>query len=1156
MNSFNVLHENLNIHKNYLLEASAGTGKTFSIENIVVRLLIENHPEQESPLKIEDILIVTFTKAATSDLKSRVRKNIEACMHALKSKNSERFGFLNPILAKGDKAIASTIAYLENALFCFDHSQIFTIHGFCSRMLRENVLEGNLRLDINPQEQLLPSETRAIVKNFLRTQITPSLYCREQINIVLKNHLGQYDKFESALQKLSEQGLPVKNNKYFNQHLTDFISAMDKLKNVHGFTKDKILSEYENLSHAYKKPKGVTDPDQSVQEFAELFKNKTLSKENFESIIKSGLVLYDALHPDNLKKKFLSNPPSEKYIPDLISLIEQELLPTINEARCPEMILTNMAHDCQKYLHKYCAEEEKLSFDDFLHLMNEAITHPSFLQNVQKKYTVAIIDEFQDTDPLQWNIFRSLFLEFNAKNKYLYLVGDPKQSIYSFRQADIYTYLMAAKALGKENIATLDTNFRSEPRLVDALNALFSESNCPEFITLPRTQSTIHYSPVKAGKEDLKMDFSDSMGNIHFFLADESVNRSNTFPLETLEQKYFFPFIVQEIQKLTTSLNLQYQQFAILISDRYQGERLSLFLNQYEIPFSLQRSSSLAESLALKAMKQLLQAILNPTNSSILKTGLGGPIIAFDHEKILSLNDPIQLEPIIEKIYQLRTTLTHKGFTAFFESLLRSTWLSDYSIQENLLKNKEGITFYDDLTQIAELLMEYESHAHPPPDALISYIDDFHTLQINDDARVRRRCDPQRDAVTIITMHSSKGLEYDIVFALGTVKRGSQPNQIITSLENEKRILKAVLSKEDPEYLEHCNEIDAEKMRQIYVAFTRAKYRLYIPFASVKNSRTQLGCASPVELFVAKMSGPYEDHRDLYDQINDFNMTVLEDFVSNENNISMEVIDPDKISFEKPKAKTKPILTPPKKIQIPGSDLFMQSFSSLTKSAASSQTKTTVESAPHNFLEDNKSVHTLPAGSETGNLLHLILETIDFESEDVKPHIEKFTRNTKYHEWTECIAHIVENTLNAEIEGFCLKNIPRQNTYRELEFVYPIDLTIPKIEEVDTQPGFLKGIIDLIFLHNGKYYIVDWKSNWLGSSHDNYNRSSMEESMNHHAYNLQAALYTEALKRYLSIVDDAPFEEIFGGAYYVFLRGVTKNRDQGVYAIDITKDRL
>lgn len=1143
MQQFNVLDKNLDLHQNYLLEASAGTGKTFSIENIVVRLLIESHPQRHEPLKIQEILVVTFTRVATRDLIARIHQNIGFAIQQLHSGAIPEEHYLALVIAQGEEVTLAAQRALEEALFCFDQAQIYTIHEFCSKMLRENIFEGNMSMETNFSNRLSIRDIQSAVKNVLRSEVCSDKYCAEQIDILLTSFRGQYKKLEQSLVKWVLQEVDIAEEGSFSHDYIAIQACLNEIKQNNQLDGELIWKDYEQQKKFYTTSNLPSEPDAAVKHFCGCIDQHTLSKKDCAKLIADGLVIFDALHPDNRKKRVPKlPPPTEMHYPNIIPLLNETLLPLILRARSPDVILARLARDCKRHLKNYCDQEEKINFKDLLLQMHAAIANPSFKILVQNKYAAAIIDEFQDTDPLQWNIFKELFL-----SKCLYLVGDPKQAIYSFRQADIYTYLSAAEAMGKERIASLDTNYRSSPPLIDALNTLFCEETAAALIPLPKLGKSLSYYPVKAGKSN-SLNFGDGLAAVNFCAVHLEVKRANHYPLEQMENDSFFPHIAEEIKKILSSTSIPLGNMAVLVSDRYQAERLSHFLHAQHIPYLLQRSTPLSVSPALNALKEILTATIDPKDLSAVKIALGGQIIRYTHNELLKYSEGPSLEKILEIFYLLRKELFENGFSSLYERLFHSTWPEKKSSTiQNILSCVDGLEFYDDLQQIAEILMEYQSKINPSPDSLLAFLNTFEEMALNDEPSVKRRRDPESDAVNIITMHSSKGLEYDVVYALGLVERKSAPSKIVPVSTAKGPVLRAVIDKTDPDYLAFCHEIDAEKMRLLYVAMTRAKYRLYLPVAYVYKSKVEYACASPMDLYLSKLAGSTAcDYEQMYEKIASPDPSLLQALVAKNSHIALIELKKKQVLAKEPQGVVLPILKAPQTVAIPGCDLFMQSFSSLTRAHTATGTAIRDNPAPNDFLKELKTVFTLPSGSETGNLLHLILETLDFQGDNIKEHIANHTRGTVYEAWSEAIEEIVNNVLNAPIDGFFLRDIPNETTYREMEFIYPVGSEAPYLEEFEYLPGYFKGIIDLVLKTNGRYYIIDWKSNWLGGCLEDYQLPQLEACVIDHRYYLQAALYRDALKKYLALVDPQPFEQIYGGAYYLFLRGLSSTSNTGI----------
>lgn len=967
--SFDVHNPHHPIHQHHLLEASAGTGKTYSIENLVARLLLEPHPKMEKPLELQHILIVTFTKAAVRDLKQRIRSNFVKLLEE------------NTLPWIPSNSQAKEI--LEEALFNFDKAQIFTIHSFCHRMLQNYLFEGGIYLpESSCEESLNPSFVLQVIHDFLLTGVSPDRYTKDQLISLVESHSGSQEKLEKALLKAITNRVPI-----------------------------------------------------------------AVSDENF--------------------------------------------------------LFERLAADCQHYLNKILAEEEIMGPDDILLAMQQAVTKPGFSKKIGAQYPAVIIDEFQDTDPIQWKIFQTLFLT----ESHLYLVGDPKQSIYSFRQADIYTYLAAAKALGPQAKATLDTNYRSELRLIQALNTLFT--NTPDLIELPRLQQSILCSPLKAGQKTQPYPFQDSFGAIHFF----EIPFKGRFSNERVDEKCL-TFLAPEICRLIEVEKFSPNNIAILVKDYLQADRIIKGLKEWNIPALFQRNGYLSQSPAIHHLYELLTAVLNPRDESSLKIALGGPVISWTHNQILGLEDLDFYARLVFQFIQLREKLFKENFQLFFQVLMRTQFGNDsLSSEEKLLKRQEGIEIYQDLQQLAEILTIYQSQTKTSPEGLLKYLDE---LTFQDEGGIKKRIDSGQEAVQILTLHSSKGLEFPVVFIVGLYLPSQRAENMIydETLSRRYPVLES-----DSRYELHAAEYDAEKMRQLYVAFTRAKHRTYVGIVEGDQKGGKRFSRSPMEIFLQKLNRPLE--------------TLLCKEITHSR--------VPEISIPKPLVvNSQPILMPPKKIEISTKRICMYSYSSLAKSAPRDEQ---LLEPPHDFFEENKNVHTLPSGSEIGNILHHILEVIPFQIElpSLTSLVKSTVEKTEFESWQKVIVEILQKTLQIPLP-VPLPRLDIKKIYRETEFLFPWDSSV-NLPEMERQSGFIKGVIDLVFQHEGLYYLVDWKSNWLGPDDSFYEKPFLEKAMKENGYLLQAHVYKEALQRYLSIIDPKPFASIFGGMYYVFLRG------GGVYKI-------
>lgn len=938
MKKFDCLSLQAPIFGPHLLEASAGTGKTFTIEHVVVRLILQGLP-------LEEILVVTFTKAATRELKNRIRANIEKALSFLSLERTLEWEYLSPLIG-----CSEAIALLSDALKVFDRAQIFTIHGFCFRMLKEFAFEAGKIAPISDPDD--PAEVQRIIRRsmaeFWVSSIDSALLCPEQIALLL----NKYDTLQELGTAIARAKNPCSTQSFYKWHRL----FIENLKN------EVPAHEFEEIKGNYKAQKG--DFEEQIKYLTYAF----YEKENplyFRKLIGHKGTLFSFLEPSNRKVK-TNGKHSEFW-----ERTAATLGPIIEEASDRKEILAVLTTAWKEWEKKWLISQGVLQPDEILEQMREALFSSSFLEALQKRFKAVIIDEFQDTDPVQWEIFQKAFLK-SSHLKTLYLVGDPKQSIYRFRSADVYTYFQAKEALGGENIYQLDTNFRSSKELLGALNALFSRNWLP----LPQKNSTITYNHVLAGSS-ISSDLQDEKKALHFMIGDN-----------------FLPYVVAEIEKLKS------KSVAIIVKDRYELQKALDLMRSRNIPCVARSHKLLSETFDFCALRELFEAIESPQDESACLIADHGPFSAnYSYWKSF-----------------LEENSLAKFFAAFFQN-------QELSV---------------DLKQTIEELLGWQGD-------IKKFFAEFEKV---------RRPEVVEDAVQIMTLHVSKGLEFDIVFALALASAAS-------------------MEEEDSE------EVHAEKNRQLYVAMTRAKKRLYVPYRAKTSKRL-----SPMDLFVKYVE---KDEGDF--------LTYLEKLTD----VSYEVI-PDSLHLEKVEKEV--IVLPEKTTSlISYTPSYIQSFTSL-KEGQKIQIETT---------------DGLPRGKATGIIVHEIFEAI-FQSKiwkddrAIELQVERKLRSTSLYEFKEQVLKMVYNTLSLPLLDFNLREV--DDVFPEMEFLYQKDA------------NFITGSMDLVFIHRGKLYLVDWKTNVLNSPTE----AGVDEVMKAYDYELQANLYATALKKHFG--NSFPL----GGAFYIFVR--------------------
>lgn len=1077
---FDILSRETEIERPYFLEASAGTGKTFAIEHLVVRYLLELDP----PVTIDRILVVTFTRAATRELRLRIRRNIERALGALES--GEAPDYLMEWIDEGREGEARQ--RLGQALAAFDDAQIYTIHAFCREMLREYAVEAEMGIDTEEQEGgLSHADQLQVVLDFFRSGLEQESYSPAQISRALTLTRGDPGGLARLILKEMGRGREVIVGRGYRETVT----AVNGLLGAVDVSAADVLEDFSKFEGLYK---GLCDRnrqlkpeiEEEVYRFATILERGSCSEGEFERLVTEPIVLLDLIANGQLLrgKEF----PSDLRHPWLYRWLREEFGPVMEEGRNPRQILARMVATSRHMLGRTMEEQESLTFDGLLRAMGEALERDRFRQAVGDRFAAAVVDEFQDTDPTQWKIFNRLFAERGVP---LVVVGDPKQSIYSFRSADIYSYLEARDVLGEESCRTLGVNYRSRPGLISALNGLFGRAE--GLIGLPARGTSLPYLPVEAGvKGDNSLSAS---GPITIFEGESRAARK--FPSLATEEEQLFPFILGEMIGIRQASDVPFSHFAVLISDRYQGERFRQFAVERGVPVTSSRGRRAADSPALEQLYVVYRAVLDPSDWGRVRAALGGQLIGWDVPMLAALADGKRVAMVATEMAMLRNTLMSRGFLPFFHQLITTTWGGKKAVGERLIRADEELS--RDLYQLAEIIARHENSNQVSADGLLPYFHELRTMDAADEQGPKLLAQSDDDAVHLMTTFASKGLEFGVVFALGlaTRKGGSEAGLVVRKGE---RLAASYESEEAADLA--AAERDAEKARLLYVALTRAKDRVYIPHVVSSGKPSTL--SSPADLLFSRLPT---------------DLSELE---------GVRVISAVGGGQREVAPQPPPELTEPPTPSIYRVNSVMQSFTGLARRKI-----VRGNPAPFDREVEIKTVHTLPAGAATGILLHELLEEAPLDPVEARQFVVDRMGGHALAGWSEIIGDLVAAALQVSIDGFSLSDVDPRRMRREMEFLYGVRGTEP----VSLDPGCVGGVMDLFFEHNGLYYLLDWKSNWLGADRNAYGEEGLAAAMVHHDYGLQAKLYTEALERYLGLVDERPFDECFGGAYYVFLRG-------------------
>jgi exodeoxyribonuclease V beta subunit len=1177
----------------HLIDASAGTGKTYTISALFVRLLLEKK------LTVSDILVVTYTKAATEDLRTRIREMIRDVLSALEEGSSSE-SFISDLLTTIGESDDGK-QRLREALRNFDEAAVFTIHGFCQRMLRENGLESSILFDtelVADTDELL----HGIAMDFWRLNInrcSPG-FIRYAVKKMapgsLCNLMKKYRKDLILLPDIDEGwvGEFLEKREGFVREEDYRIAFQELQKNwqtYHQEIKD-IFLVFEGFNQStYKKtnvPGYLDDMDRlcARQEVLPGSLPKSFTKFSFSTLQRGTKIAFD--------------PPEHPFFDqcELLWALDTEL----------GQLYQRLLFGLQQGWLRYGAAELRIrkekrnivSFDDLLVLLNESLggrNGKALAATIRNQYPAALIDEFQDTDPVQYSIFSFIYTSVceQADNvadsvpcdrlPLLYIIGDPKQAIYSFRGADIFTYKHAISEIGSGH--SLEYNYRSVPGLIDAVNAIFSGQGDPF------CDDDISFAPVKAAKsgkgacetpdsrDELLIDGA-SKSCFQLRILENLKDGSAVIPAPDARER-IVQDLAQEISRLLNKgasgqakigdSSVSPQDIAVLVRTNREAQLVKDALAACNVASVLQGTGDLFLSREAWELERVLEAVADPGSDRKIRSALATDLLGgCVHDLVGIDNDQKAWMHHMTAFHRYHDLWESKGFIRMLRTLLISE-----NVHYQCLRFADGERRLTNILHLGEVLHGHEKEKRGGISGLLQYLSlkrqggeqtvEEHQLRLESDA----------DRVQIVTIHRAKGLQYPIVFCPFSWG-GSQlkKNSVFLFHEPEKE-MKLVLelgSNESDAHLELARSEElAENIRLLYVALTRAKHRCYLYWGIFKGAeRSSLAWVlhRDGKMTPAEAVGRYKkmSHEDFLEDL----QPLLE---RSKGNIAIQpVAEKSKdVRFnvkQEPQELTNRIFNT--KIAV---HWKVTSFSGMTRHGGGAEMpdrdfaiKDNEDGEP---MERFMSIFSFPRGAGPGTFMHDLLEHLDFgeiasRSEESVEYVRQKLQQYGYGaEWTDIIMGMLEHVVTTPLVGgnpsFVLSRVQSRQRLPELEFYFPLKKTDhPSLQRVLAEhgvdarvgkklnfqkvEGFLKGYIDLVFEYEGRYYIVDWKSNHLGYRVDNYRAEELSNVMAHEAYTLQYLLYTVALHQYLKYrIPSYQYEEYFGGVFYLFLRGV--NPDSG-----------
>jgi exodeoxyribonuclease V beta subunit len=1122
------LHKDVN-----LIEASAGTGKTYAIAMLALRFIVEEN------IKINELLVVTFTKAATEELKDRIRARLAEAKRALIANNKDVGKEISAWLNSLSSLTAEEKKQrLDDALLNIDQASIFTIHGFCQLVLQERPLESG-QLFTSELIDDIASVKQQCADDFWRRYIYPrSIWEASVLTASYKTpdalltsiaylppHITIYpvhQDLDTALAALKQQADTAKNT------LQNTIITLHRQFDEGKF-KDKFIETFEH--HANVLQAWLCNED-----------TQSPSKEAFALLTEQGLK--EALNGNKFRTTKTQNGDDRKmeYLASLAidTTPFDKLAATINNTTLS--LRGTLLESLHTAIDKELQQRNELSFDSLITRLADALRNDGsdlLIKQLREDFKVALIDEFQDTDDSQWSIFRNLFA---APTQYLYLIGDPKQAIYKFRGADIYSYLDAKNCA--EHQFTLGYNWRSHPQLVEAVNSLFRRPN-PFFL------EGLDFNAVKPG-------VSADKGNL--VKDDQAIAPMMLWQIPQSEKSKGYwtageaganirNAIVSEIANLLTSdyrfqpenRSIQPKDIAILVRSNRQAREYQYALRVANIPSVLNSMESVFATQEATALYTLLRAISNPGNTALFKQAMTLTWFALDGQAFYQfINNEAAVDDGMGRFFSYYQQWQKSGLMAMMLEVL-----AQENIKANLSKTKLSERQITNIQHLLELLQQAAVEQRLNITKTVDYLQTA-IAQASGSEDQQLRLESDENAVKIVTTHRSKGLEYYIVFCPYLWQRNSGETSLVICHENGKMVADIGSENFSQRRQLALNEELAEDLRVLYVAVTRAKYRCYLVWADVRTEKlpNQSALAWLLEFADADFA---------------MQQTKLQSFQT-EFPLAFDyqlLDDPELLNSSYQKSFERLELQAKTRSRFLYTPWQMSSYTALSALTIQDVAELPEDKADEQQARPDAGQSLLPKGAQTGNVVHELLERHSFRQlaghHDISVQRDKVClryglRLEQPERLDELLHTIVSTPLSETDAAFCLMNVSDDRCLKELPFYLSLNTLDtramnsvlqddPAFQALTSKQiaGYLTGFIDLVCEYQGRYYIMDYKTNTLSD----YNDETILQAMREHNYGLQYWLYTLVLHRYLQIrLPDYSYQQHFGGVRYLFVRGM------------------
>lgn len=1164
----NLVAQEMPLEGIHLIEASAGTGKTYNITRIYLRLLLEKK------LTVKQILVMTFTKDATEEIRGRIDEFIRLALN-----NWQALCLKDDFFIQISKSVPEDEAkhLLKQALLFLDEAAIFTIHGFCKSVLTEHAFASQVTFNAN-----METDQQSIVlqatQDWYRQLASENEQAFKQVIefwSVPESLVSQFSKaiYKNCALELVESDHLIENYQILaNQALSDLTSNKETL--------------FKHLV-AGKKPAEQSKRTEEYQHLIDWLHNVIADHQNITIKIPDAFIdgrrFSRAAAKTELVEIFTS-----------INQVKQQAKTLLSDiARLKALsIVREGIYRIRESVKKQKQQLNVLSFDDLITTLadklsdkSEGVTSAGVNQNTLadtliQQYPFALVDEFQDTDPEQFSILKALYYHRQEEDfsSGLMMIGDPKQAIYGFRGGDVFAYMSARKECDYQWL--MDTNWRSSCQMITGYNRLFYGD---DLTTNGRDVFgyNIPYHPVKPSPIALQQVESSSQYDsdnaalqlVHFENSEHKGATKQSFRAEMAK------WCANEIITLLSDpqQNNEAKDIALLVRDGTEAKDIKQALFNAGLPsVYLSNRSNLLHSVQTSQLLQLLKGILFLENDRYFSAALICSLLPYSPIAFFQLQqDDLAWQSMKVTFNQLRDEWLKKSFITMALKLMHDHMVITGEDSERTITN---------LLHLFEIIQS-ASQRHKQPQELLYWFEQ-QSLAEFPEGENELRLESEENLIRIMTQHGAKGLEYPIVF-IPFATRHKHPlkfgNKNVQLIEYHDKAGQLAVSLSGSDKAKQCmaDEAYAESIRLLYVAVTRSEQRCYLLTTDFDSSHL-----SPLGLCCH-----WQKDHDIQQSLHSLSLEPSQ-------SIRLTVID-EAIETDIYQGK----LTSDFKggvSQFNGHierDWWLSSFTALSRNirdnGVSLPDRDNESLLAGNSAEADSSFQhllrfTLTKGAQTGNLLHDILENLTFSHPDLDkalkwPLVKYGELPTGYS--TNDLETWLQQVLAAPLgDGFSLSSIANDHCLKEVEFYFPLNKASTKqlsefvvnhrqnspydslqnnamnLPNFSSLKGMMHGFIDLVFEQQGQYYICDYKSNHLGDEYNAYDKTALQQDVIKHHYDLQYLIYSLALHRYLKVtLDDYQPERDFGGVYYLYLRGMTdegQHQGCGVFHRKISLDEL